>query len=175
MIRRLALPTLLALLFAAQPLAAAKVRSGHDTSFDFDAVQTYRWKAEKGPAPSEDTDRRIRVTADEVLAKKGLKRVGEGEEADVLLVYSVGAEDMLVAGRTAKVGWYGDIWVIGAARSRMSGGILIEMQRPEDGQAVWGATWVQTGNNPDTLMLLVQDAEKAVKKALAKYPPKKKR
>lgn len=171
MIRRFALLTLLALLVAAQPLAAAKVRSGHDTGFDFDAVHTYRWKAEKGPA-GDDLDRRIRLEADEVLSKKGLKRVGADEAADVLLVYSVGTEDMLVAGRTAEIGWFGDIWVIGAARSRMSGGILIEMQRPEDAKAVWGATWVQTGNNPDTLMLLVKDAEKAVKKALAKYPPK---
>lgn len=173
MLRRLALSALL-LFAAAAPLVAAKVRTGHDSTFDFSAVHTYRWKADEGPAPNEELDRRIRLQADEELAKKGLKRAGEGEAADVLLVYSVGSADMLVAGRTAVVGWYGDIWVVGAARSRMSGGILIEMQKPEDGQAVWGASWVQTGNNPDTLMLLVQDAERAVKKALARYPPKKK-
>lgn len=151
---------------------AAKVRSKHDATFDFARVETWKFKTEKGPGV-EDLDLRIRAEIRTQLAGKGMRELESADGTpDVLVVYSIGGVDMLTAGMTITAGWYGDIIAMPGAESRVSAGMLLEMQNPVQGQAVWAASYVMTGNNPDSLAIMRDRVEKAVRGALKKYPPK---
>lgn len=159
-------------LFSVTLAEAAKIRERHDTSWDFSKVKTWRFKVEKGPGV-DDIDVRVRAELRTQLAKKGLRELPLGDpEADVQIVYSIGGVDTLTAGMTITAGWYGDIIAIPGAESRMSAGILIEMQDPAKEQAIWAASYVMTGNNPNVLAVMRDKVEKAVQGTLKKYPPK---
>ena len=152
---------------------AAKIRERHDTTFDFSKVKTWRFKVDKGPGV-EDIDLRVRAEIRTQLAGKGLREIKAGDEGspDVLVVYSIGGVDTLTAGMTITAGWYGDIIAMPGAESRMSAGILLEMQDPAKEQAVWAASYVMTGNNPNVLAVMRDKVEKAIQGTLKKYPPK---
>ncbi len=169
--RALALFAVLALA-SASLAGAAKIRAKHDPAHDFSKVKTWGFKAEKGPGV-EDIDLRVRAEIRAQLAKKGMKEVRGGEaKPDVLVVYSIGGVDTLTAGVQITAGWYGDIIAMPGAESRMTAGILIEMQDPGTEKAIWAASYVMTGNNPDTLAVMRDRVEKAVAGTLKKYPPK---
>ena len=170
--RVLALLTLFVLL-GATLAGAAKIRSFHDRTFDFSKVKTYRFKLEQGPA-TEGLDQRIRAETRAQLAKKGLRELPAGEEpADVLVTYAVGSVDILAPGGfTMDYDWYGELIAIPADISSVTGGLLIEMGDPKSGKSVWAASYVMRGNNPNSLQVMVKDAEKAVRGALGKYPPR---
>lgn len=152
---------------------AAKIRERHDTSWDFSKVKTWKFKADKGPGV-EDIDLRVRAEVRTQLAKKGLRELKAGDEGspDVLVVYSIGGVDTLTAGMTITAGWYGDIIAMPGAESRMTAGILLEMQDPAQEKAIWAASYVMTGNSPNTLAVMRDKVEKAVQGTLKKYPPK---
>jgi hypothetical protein len=90
----------------------------------------------------------------------------------VLVVYSIGGVDTLTSGMTITAGWYGDIIAMPGAESRMTAGILLEMQDPAQEKAIWAASYVMTGNSPNTLAVMRDKVEKAVQGTLKKYPPK---
>ena len=151
---------------------AAKVKSGHDPSFDFSQVKTYRFEVEEGPA-TEHLDGRIRAEMRAQLAAKGLRELPAGEEQpDVVVAYAVGSADILYQGFVAQPGWYGTLWVVPGGESAVTGGLLIEMGDPETGKLVWAATYVMRGNNANALQVMVKKIEKAVRGAFGKYPPR---
>ncbi|HVR97074.1 MAG TPA: DUF4136 domain-containing protein [Thermoanaerobaculia bacterium] len=171
--RVLALMSLFVLL-GATLAGAAKIRSNHDPNFDFSKVKTYRFKLEKGH-PNEDLDRRIRAEIRAQLTKKGLRELPAGEEpADLLVTYAAGSADSLVPG-----GWFVeyDDWsggpvLVPGDLSTVTGGLLIEMGDPKSGKLVWSASYIMRGNNPGSLQVMASNAEKAVRGALKKYPPR---
>ena len=98
-IPRLALATLaVSLTLPATLWAGLEVEVLYDHAADFSAFETYRWVT----APLSDSpearmvDERIKTTADAELAKSGLRRAAEGEEADLLVTYYGGIEDNLL-------------------------------------------------------------------------------
>jgi hypothetical protein len=169
--RAFALSALLVLL-GADLAAAAKVRSQHDPSFDFSKVKTWRFKVEQGPA-LEELDRRIRAEIRTQLAKKGLRELPAGDEApDVLVAYAAGSADTLASGFSVAPGWWGSLWVIPGGDSSVTGGLMIEMGDPETGKGVWAASYVMRGTTPQALQVMYNNAEKAVRGAVGKYPPR---
>jgi hypothetical protein len=171
-IRVLALLTLFVLL-GATLAGAAKIRSYHDPEFDFSKVKTYRFKLEQGPA-IEGLDGRIRTEIRAQLTKKGLRELPAGEEpADVLVTYAAGSVDHLQPGGfIVDYDWYGQVIAFPADLSTVTGGLLIEMGDPKSGKSVWAASYIMRGNNPQSLQVMVGNAEKAVRGALGKYPPR---
>jgi hypothetical protein len=170
--RIVALLTLFVLL-GATLAGAAKIRSQHDPTFDFSKAKTYRFKLEQGPA-TEGLDQRIRAETRAQLTKKGLREIPAGEEpADLLVTYAVGSVDHLQPGGfVVDYDWYGELIAIPADFSSVTGGLLIEMGDPKSGKSVWAATYIMRGNNPNSLQVMVGNAEKAVRGALGKYPPR---
>lgn len=170
--RALALLTLF-VLFGATVADAAKIRTHHDPKFDFSKVKTYRFKLEQGPG-EESLDRRIRAETRAQLAKKGLRELPAGDEpADVLVTYAVGAADTLAPGGfTVEYGWYGELIAVPADFSTVTGGLVIEMGDPQSGKSVWATSYIMRGNNPQSLQVMINRAEKAVRGALGKYPPR---
>ena len=170
--RVLALLSLFVLL-GATLAGAAKVRSQHDPSFDFSKVKTYSFMLEPGPA-EEGLDRRIRAEIRKQLTRKGLRELPAGEEpADVLVTYAVGSADTLAPGGfIVDWDWYGQLIAFPADVSSVTGGLLLEMGDPKSGKSVWMATYIMRGNNPHSLQVMINDAEKAVRGALGKYPPR---
>jgi uncharacterized protein DUF4136 len=170
-VRALALLALF-VVFGATVSAAAKVRSQHDPAFDFSKVKTYRFKLETGPAP-EGLDRRIRTEIRAQLTKKGLRELPPGEETpDVLVGYAAGSVDQIGPGFQVVAGWYGDLLAVPGNQSTITGGLLIEMGDPKSGKGVWAATYIMRGTTPNALQVMVDRAEKAVRGALSKYPPR---
>lgn len=171
--RVLALLTLFVLL-GATLAGAAKIRSQHDPKFDFSKVKTYRFKLEQGPG-NEDLDRRIRAETRAQLTKKGLRELPAGEEpADLLVTYAVGSAEALVpAGFVVEYDdWYGGPVIVPGDFSTVTGGLLIEMGDPKSGKSVWMASYIMRGNNPQALQVMAKNAEKAVRGALGKFPPR---
>ena len=158
--------------FGATLAGAAKIRSEYDHAFDFSKVKTYRFKIEQGPAP-EGLDKRIRTEIRAQLAKKGLRELPPGEETpDVLLAYAAGSADHLGPGFTMAVDWYGGLIGIPGGYSTVTGGVLIEMGDPKTDKSVWAAAYIMKGTTPQALQVMIDRAEKAVRGALSKYPPR---
>ena len=151
---------------------AVKVRSMHDPSVDFSKLKTYRFKLEQGPA-EESLDRRIRAEIRSELAKKGFSELPPGDEQpDVLMNYAVGTADQIGPGFAMAATWYGGLVAVSGTQSTISGGILLEMGDPETGKSMWAATYIMRGTTPNALMVMIDRAEKAVRGAFKKYPPR---
>ena len=159
-------------LLGATLAGAAKIRSQHDPAFDFSKVKTYRFKLETGPAP-EGLDRRIRAETRVQLTKKGLRELPPGEETpDVLVTYAAGSVDHLGPSFQVVAGWYGDLLAVPGNQSTVTGGLIIEMGDPKTDKSVWAASYIMRGTTPNALQVMVDRAEKAVRGALSKYPPR---
>jgi len=164
----LLLPGLLA---GATVLEAAKVRTQHDPKADFSSFQTYRWQKAEGPGGPE-LDGPVRAAANKELAERGLRLVAEGEKADLLLAYNAGFADVLVAGFSLTVDWWGQMVAVPGGDSNVSAGLLFLMTRPEGGEPVWAGALIVRGTTESALQIMRDRAPKYARKILSNYPPR---
>jgi hypothetical protein len=151
---------------------ATKVHSAHDPAYDFTRVRTWRFRIDKGPA-SPSVDGRARKAIRTELERKGLRELPPGDETpDVLVSYAAGAMDALQSDWRAEPGLYGTVLVYPGAKSTVTGGVLIEMGDPRTGKAVWEGAYIMQGDNVNAMQVMLDRLEKAVREALAQYPPK---
>ena len=54
----------------------------------------------------------------------------------------------------------------------VTAGLIIEMGNPTTDKGMWWASYIMTGNTPQALQVMADRAEKAVRGALGKYPPR---
>lgn len=168
--------TLAAALLALPMLAVAglEVEILYDHSADFTRFQTYRWTT----GPLNETpeakliDERVKRTTDAELANKGLQRVEEGEEADLLISYYGGVdENLLIEGvrfeLAPRVVWTGADAQDVTHRYEI-GTLVLDFADAGTEKIVWSGV-VQA--RAQTSRQLRGKIEKAVKKVLKKYPP----
>lgn len=160
-----------ALLASATVLEAAKVRTQFDPKADFSTFHTYRWQVAEGPG-SPELDGPVRAAANKELAARGLKLVGEGEKADLVLAYNAGFADMLVAGFALTVDWWGQMVAVPGGDSNVSAGLLFLMTRPEGGEPVWAGALIERGTTENALRVMRDRAPKYARKILSNYPPR---
>lgn len=146
----------------------------YDHSADFSTFETYRWVT--GPLnetpEAQLVDKRIKTTADAELAKRGLRLVAEGEEADLLLTYYGGTEEnLLLEGvrfeLAPRVVWTGAD-PLGVTHRYEVGTLVLDFARADTEKIVWSGV-VQT--RATTTQQLRGRVEKAVRKVLKQYPP----
>ena len=172
-IRALALLALFVLL-GATLASAAKINAQHDPSVDFSKIKTYRFKAGTGMPLNESLDRRLRSEIRIQLAKKGLTEItSEDQPVDALVTFAAGSIDGLVPGFVAyQTGYYGSLWLVPGGVSHIAGGLIIEMGNPTTDKGMWAASYIMTGTTPQAIQVMAKRAEKAVRGALGKYPPR---
>ncbi len=172
MTRYASLLPLLALSLLALPAHAAKVQTASDPEADFSTFRTFAWRPSEAADPGVGPE--VRSSANRVLTDKGLRRVEPDQDPDIWLEFAVGSADMLYADWKYELGWWNTLWRTGAARSRVSGGVLVVISSngrgTEDDAPVWGGRVIMEGNNPDALMVMAGRAGKEVAKMMKKYP-----
>jgi hypothetical protein len=163
----------LLVLLGSSAALALKVKSKRADGVDFSKFKTYAWRApgsegSGSPSPDEDTDKRIRAAADESLAKRGLRKLAEGEEnPDLWLSYSVGWNSTF-----AHEGWaFTDDWmVVDFSRTTDQAVLVLEFTDAGTGKAAWLGWARQAANTPQSLEAMRRNADDAVIKILKKYP-----
>jgi hypothetical protein len=154
----------------ASPAAAGRVGTHHEASTDFTRYKTYRWQTKEGPAVF-DVDGPVRAAAEEILEKRGLRRVAEGEGADLELRYNAGTGDQLVAGVGVTADWWGNLVAIPAGQSYTTGGISFIFTDVAEGEVVWIGWKVEKGTTADAPMVMRKRAPKYARQILSEFPP----
>ena len=150
-------------------IASAGVKSKRAPGVDLSHVATYRWKAESGPV-APDLDRLIRASAEQQLAKQGLKKASADGAADLVLSYNAGLNDQLVLGTDIIAGWFGDLIMVGGDDSNVSAGMLFTFEDAASGELVWGGWIRMRGTNENAPQVMRKKAPKAAAKILAAFP-----
>ena len=153
------------------PAHAAKNKTAQDPDTDFSAFRTYAWR---GKDVSEMLGSDVRSAAEQVLRSKGYERVDADQDPDLWFEYNAGSADVLRAGWRLTIGWYGDLWAIPGARSRVEAGlaILCTTNARGDGEdrAVWGGRSLMAGNTPDALLVMTSRVGKVTRKLMKSFP-----
>lgn len=148
---------------------AAKIKVASDPEGDFGALRTYCWRENKTHQGTPH-DRRIRSAADEVLAKKGLRKVSPDADPDLRFEYNIGVLDSLYLGLRAQYAWFGYVFLEPVGRSSVEAGILVLVSEAASDKAIWAGLVEMRGNNPQALQVMADRAGPATAKILKRYP-----
>ena len=178
--------TTLALLACATPM---QIRTDRDPKADFSAFQTFAWigpgplaRAKEGSGKpgvvSALDDQRIRGAVNRVLETRGYRLVDAPAKADLVVAYSVGAEDKVRVHESPAIGavypyparygygsWYGGSTV--SVQQYTQGTLTLEFYDRQTEQAVWvgwASARLSRRDNPQELI------SEAVRKILANFP-----
>ena len=167
-------------------LGLAQVTFDYDKSAPFSSYKTYSWTAE-GVAilpvdPSrplvdlEALDQRIRTLVEEELKKKGYRKLSEGEPDFRINYLGVARLDLDVStwdtgtSGTAPYGhWRPFANPCNDSRVRREGTLTLDVVDVKTGKLVWRGISKNTYNKAKD----VKKVDKALKKLLKKFPPKK--
>ncbi len=168
---------------------AQKVQVDYAHGEDFSKYKTYTWVKEPNvESPNQLVEQRIVSSVDEVLAKKGLKRVDSGGDLDVAYQSAVTQKTQLttMSSQMGGAGWgpgpgWGRGWGGGGMSSGMAtttsssipvGTLVIDLLDPNAKQLVFRG--IATDTLSDKPEKNTQKIQKAVAKIFDKYPPKEK-
>ena len=154
--------------------AGPKAESKHDPKADFSRYHTYVWQLQEERFPPAGTpgDLVIRGSVDRELAAKGLRRVEEGEAADLRITYYAVMEDKLdIEGVDYELNdWLHWSDTGGQSlRSYQKGTLVIDLVDNASNELVWSG-WIS--DVASTREKLRAKVPKAVRRVLKLYPPK---
>jgi Domain of unknown function (DUF4136) len=156
------------------PAAAQDVRTNYMPGTDFTKFKTYRWGAIEGAShPNQIVDAEIKSSVDKQLATKGLTKV-DGDTADLTLAYQVAVDKERQWNSFGSGGlrWGG---MGTATSSRISvGTIVLDFYDPSAKQLVWQGQATKTLDPNSSQEKNEKNLDKAMKKLLKNFPPKKK-
>ena len=171
---------LLAVLLLATPAAAKKSGSKYDGKADFSKYTTFKWvdnPKPRGPRvePGADLDVLIRGLVTQRLVSQGLEEK-EGE-ADLSVTYDAVAVPVTNLEAMRQEITPGVAWVVdGPLTAYLEGNLVITISDTGTDKPVWTA-WtsvkVHEPDNPNKQVEVDRKVTKAVKKLMARYPPKK--
>lgn len=159
--------------------AAQKVKTDFDKAVDFSRFHTYSWRQnpvfEKNPELQEQfsvASDLIRSDVNQNLTKRGFSRVEDSP--DFYITFFITAKGMQDVRTISTGGWYGwgNFWYPGWAEvvSRyMEGTLVLDFVDASTKQLAWRAYCQVEIHDMKTRH---EKIEKAVKKALQKFPPK---
>ena len=176
-----------ALFFAATAALAQDVRYNFDSSEDFSKFKTYKWVDLKGSDHANDlTEKQIREALEAELATKGLQKT-DSDNADLLIGYqtAVGTEKQFTSYNTGwgygpgwGGGWYGggmsSTTTTGTTSTIYIGQLGVDMYNSSKKDLVWRGVASKTIDPKAKPEKQQKNINKAVKKLLKNYPPKKK-
>ena len=155
---------------------AQSVTYDYDKAVDFTKLKTYAWT--RGTDLSDELNhKRVTSAIDDQLTMKGLARVADRAQADVLVAYHASFDRNLeITGSTSGWGPYGVGGRFGSARvgEVLVGTVVVEVKNASTKAVVWQAS-ATTDINPT---MSPEKREKSINKAAEKlfrnYPPKRK-
>lgn len=157
---------------AAQPARAQKVTVEFDQNADFSKYKTFALREgqlnSRNPALNSDlVKKQIEADIERNLTAKGLMKTTGRADLNVVYHFGSGRKTEL---ETYPAGWYG--WGRRVVRVPYAEGTLvIDLRDPETRSLVWRGIASEEKSDPTKLAGKLDDM---VKKAIEKYPPKKK-
>ena len=173
---RIVVATVSLMLVGAAALAQS-VTYDYDKSADFTRVKTYAWT--RGTPLSDDLNhKRVMRAIDDQLTLKGMTRVANRADADVLIAYHARFDRNLdITGSSSGWGPYG----LGGGRfgsARVGevtvGTLLVEMRSADADSIVWRAAASADMNPAMSPEKREKSLNKATEKLFKHYPPKRK-
>lgn len=169
---------ILALALVLAGCSTLSVESDYDPQTEFAALHTWAWLHDGAPEGVDDlTDQRVRRAVEATLPTRGLRRVAQGETADVRVAYHASVSqqiEALPAPVSIGYGWrsgYGELQT--AEITTYDEGTLILDLVSQDGQMLlWRGTATQALSDDPTPEERQERIRKAVEAVLARYPPK---
>jgi hypothetical protein len=166
---------------------AQDVRYNFDSSEDFSKFKTYKWVDVKGSDHANElTEKQIREALEAELATKGLQKT-DSDNADLLIGYqtAVGTEKQFTSYNTGwgygpgwGGGWYGggmsSTTTTGTTSTIYIGQLGVDMYNSNKKDLVWRGVASKTIDPNAKPEKQQKNINKAVKKLLKNYPPKKK-
>ena len=166
------------------PMTAQKVSVDYDKAADFTKLKTYAWT--KGtPAANPNMDMHIKASVDSMLQQKGMRKVEQSDEADILLTYHAASNaDLFLGGpsdptfsATGGVPIPGQtVWSPAPGMSPTSnlvqkGSIVFQMYDRSTQHLIW--TSRAQGTLDDRRTEKLQQVNKTLNKIFDRFPPHK--
>jgi hypothetical protein len=154
-------------LFVSSTMAGVKVSS--DEEADFSKYQTYEWQKGVTAARPQAQDW-IVAGVERELEARGLRKVAEGEQADLYVFsYAIGeVQAGSVGGYIHSPNYYYGI-ITTDTRGVLSGSLLVELVDVEENRLVWSALGEGTITERTKAQAKI---EKIIRKMFSKYPPR---
>ena len=170
------LPIIVLLITAAPGISSQKVTVDFDTSVDFSGFLTYAW-ARGRQAKDPLVDRHIIDAVDRRLGDRGLQRVDETGEPDLVAVYYVAQDTGIEVDTSDLAGWGGGWgWKKGpganattTARNLAPGEIIIDIAQVKGKRLIWRG--VATGTIGDRRDKIQKMLNQAFDKMFERFPP----
>jgi len=170
------LPIIVLLITAAPGISSQKVTVDFDTSVDFSGFLTYAW-ARGRQAKDPLVDRHIIDAVDRRLGDRGLQRVDETGEPDLVAVYYVAQDTGIEVDTSDLAGWGGGWgWRKGpganattTARNLAPGEIIIDIAQVKGKRLIWRG--VATGTIGDRRDKIEKMLNQALDKMFERFPP----
>jgi hypothetical protein len=164
--------TLMVLFITCSTLFAADVTVDWDKQADFTHFKTYAW-GRGTPAKNPLMDQRIVAAIDKQLASKGLQKVDDPSNADLVVIYHAAVGEQTQLNTTDMGGGWGWRWGSGMSTTTVdkipTGQLVVDIGDARTKKLLW------LGNAKDTLSDKPEKNEekinKAVEKMFAKFPP----
>ena len=165
----------LLLALAAGIAAGASVSANYLPESDFSGYHTYRWVAVEGPEGAQTldsiTEQQVKRAVDTQLAAKGWTRT-DAAEADAYVGFQLATEQRQ---HISVYGGYGWGWHGGTSVTETTstyGTLILDVYDPKLKSLVWRGTASDTLRAKSSPEKRQARLDKAVKKLLAKFPPK---
>jgi hypothetical protein len=166
---------LLAVVLGCGSLAQAqKVSVDYDHNANFETYKTYAWIKSSQPAKNPLMAQRIVEDIDAELAKKGLQKVEQSNDPDMVVFYQAEVTTQYSLDTYGMGGWR---WGMGGmAQTDINkipvGGLAVTMGDAKKKAVIWRST--ATGEVSDNPEKVSKSIQKAVEKMFKKFPPKAK-
>jgi hypothetical protein len=169
---------LVTILLPGEPASAATVKVEYDDRADFSSIRRYQWRThavfEKNPELREVYATGIQLVmqaGNEQLSKRGLTPVDDSPDVFItFFLHAKGGEEVRVI--DGGYGWYGaPAWSTTEIDRYLDGTLVIDIVDAKSSKLVWRAF---CGTKIDDFSNRHKEISDVVKKALQKFPPKRK-
>lgn len=165
--------------------SSISVKYDYDREYDFSTFKTYRWASGKEINPQDELTKyplvlkRIQTSVDNELAAKGLKKVGEGEDFDVVILVHAGSKERMQVTQTGGYGgyggWYDPWWGPYGGQTQVSyyeeATLVIDIVSWEKKELAWRGMATGTVQENPNAEKQQKRLDGIVAKIFANYPP----
>jgi hypothetical protein len=179
---------LTAILFVAFMLGCSSisVQYDYDREYDFSQFKTYRWASGQEINPQDELVKyplilkRVQTAADNELQAKGLKKVEEDEESDVVVLAHAGSKERMQVTQTGGYGagyrgWYDPWWGAYGGQTNVSyyeeATLVIDIVAWEQKELAWRGMATGTVKENQNAESQQKRIDGIVAKIFANYPP----
>jgi hypothetical protein len=161
----------------ASTVHAQKVTTDFDRQTDFTRYRTYTW-GEGRPARDPLIGQRIVAGIEAQLAAKGLRKAGQGEPVDLVVVYQTATDTQTQINTYNSGAWGGWYWGMGGYSQTTVqripvGQLIVDLADVNQKKFIWrGRASSTISSKPEKVNKML---DKALSKMFENYPPKAKK